>query len=89
MKKIALLVLIFCFFSVQTYSQINVSGTISINTTWTIENSPYNIVGDLSIKGATLTIEDGVEIIFNNRFTNALALTVILVISHIRICPYI
>jgi parallel beta-helix repeat protein len=39
-------------------------GIIDVPTTWTKENSPYRITGDVQISpGARLTIEEGVEVI--------------------------
>jgi PKD domain len=41
----------------------NVGGTIIDNTTWTLENSPYFLVDDVTIaQNATLTIEPGVAV---------------------------
>ncbi|PVX24854.1 MAG: hypothetical protein CW716_09285 [Candidatus Bathyarchaeum sp.] len=43
-----------------------ISGTISSNTTWTKENSPYQLIDDLTIMhGVTLTIEPDVIVRFS------------------------
>ncbi|KAA3602831.1 MAG: lamin tail domain-containing protein [Calditrichaeota bacterium] len=58
----------FLFLScIKTVFATNVSGTISTNETWTLANSPYVLVGDVTVSnGITLTIEPGVEVQFPN-----------------------
>lgn len=52
-----------------TFGQTEFSGGIYSNSTWTKENSPYIITGDVVIfPSRTLTIEPGVEIRFNGRY---------------------
>ena len=47
-------------------SQTEVSGTISSDTTWSLNNSPYVITADILVdNGVTLTIEPGVSILAN------------------------
>ncbi|MEE9150557.1 MAG: right-handed parallel beta-helix repeat-containing protein, partial [Thermoplasmata archaeon] len=47
-----------------------VSGSIAINTTWNATNSPYIVIGDVTVEsGVTLTIEPGVEIKFNGSYS--------------------
>ena len=47
-------------------SYVNFSGTISSDTTWSVGNT-YNLTGSTIVaKGATLTIEPGVSVIFSN-----------------------
>lgn len=61
---IQLLVLILAF-SFAGFSQQNVSGLISSNTTWSMEEGPYYIVGNILVSnGATLTIGPGTEVLF-------------------------
>jgi len=46
-------------------SETNVSGLIGESITWTIEQSPIIVTGDIRVaEGATLTIEPGVTVIF-------------------------
>jgi hypothetical protein len=67
------LILILCF-AIVTIPEIdivkastNVTGIISLDTTWTKASSPYNITGDITINcNITLTIESGVTVNFND-----------------------
>lgn len=65
MKKYFLF-LIISFLAFQIgHSQTNVSGGIYANTTWTLANSPYVVVGNVVVfPGNTLTIEPGVVVKF-------------------------
>lgn len=47
-------------------SSTNVSGVISQNTTWTIENSPYIFIDEVTVaRGVVLRIEPGVVLDFD------------------------
>jgi len=48
---------------------IDVTGNIATDTTWTIDNSPYVLTGNVQIQsGATLTIDPGVEVHSNGNY---------------------
>lgn len=70
MKNFIRLFLISCLASasyITGYAQTNVSGFISVNTTWTTGGSPYIIIGNtLLSSGITLTIEPGVVVKFDS-----------------------
>ena len=62
-------------FPSDSFSQTNVSGPITQNTTWTLapippnNGSPYIVTGDITINfGVTLTIQPGVEVKFAGNF---------------------
>jgi outer membrane protein assembly factor BamB len=58
---------LFLILSNSAFSQTNVSGVISTNTTWTKAASPYIITNNLLVNsGVVLTIESGVEIRFES-----------------------
>jgi hypothetical protein len=45
-----------------------VSGSITKNTTWTADQSPYEVSGTVNVqRGVTLTVEAGVEVAFDER----------------------
>lgn len=47
-------------------AQTSVSGTIVANTVWSVANGPYTVTGDVLVaSGATLTVEPGLEIRFD------------------------
>lgn len=49
----------------QSAGASSVEGVITSDTIWALTNSPYEVVGDVTIiNGVTLTIEPGVEILF-------------------------
>ena len=55
------------------FAQTQVSGDILVNTTWTLANSPYQVIGPVRVvQAAILTIEPGVEV----RFGGQMLLTV-------------
>jgi VCBS repeat-containing protein len=63
MKKTLTLLNLFFLFSAITFSQTNVSGIISSDTTWDLANSPYTVTGNVLVAtGVTLTIEAGVTV---------------------------
>ena len=63
MKKISTL---FLFIGHICFSQTNISGPISSNTTWDVGSSPYTITANTVIMdGVTLTINAGVTVLFS------------------------
>ncbi|NOX45685.1 MAG: T9SS type A sorting domain-containing protein [Chlorobi bacterium] len=66
MKKLLTLIISLAIFGI-AFSQTNVSGTISSNTTWNLAGSPYIVTGNLTVAATyTLTINSGVEVKFDN-----------------------
>jgi hypothetical protein len=60
-----LVYVLICISSSRLPAQTPVSGTIT-NTTWSRENSPYQVTGDITVQ--SLTIEAGVEVQFQNNY---------------------
>ncbi|MGE5327889.1 MAG: DUF6531 domain-containing protein, partial [Deltaproteobacteria bacterium] len=60
---VLMVVVVGTFFGAGGAYATNVSGTISQDTTWTSANSPYIVVGDVTVaQGVTLTVEPGVVV---------------------------
>jgi hypothetical protein len=52
--------------SLLSFAQVNHSGTISVNETWTVADGQHFITGHITVAdGVTLTIEEGCEVYFN------------------------
>lgn len=65
-KRIYLIILLLTCRNVISIAQTNVSGFISVNTTWDLAGSPYIVVGNVLLShGFTLTINPGVVVKFN------------------------
>lgn len=60
------LTLMVCAIAGDARSATEVGGTIDVDTTWTLDKSPYIVTGDVFVLGneARLTIEPGVEVRF-------------------------
>jgi parallel beta-helix repeat protein len=58
------------FLTENASAAVYVSGDITTNTTWKAVNSPYIIVGDVLVdNGTTLTIEPGVSVLFDGKYS--------------------
>jgi parallel beta-helix repeat protein len=67
MKKLVLLFLFSLSIGIIDANGGNVSGTLTTNTTWSVENSPYVVTGSITVNsGVTLTIDSGVVVKFNS-----------------------
>ncbi len=65
-----LLLIIWAYWPTIMLAATNVGGTISSDTTWTLTGSPYIVTSSITVQGsssagATLTIEPGVQVRFN------------------------
>jgi hypothetical protein len=68
MKKLLFIFGMVCICLTNNYlnAQTNVSGIISVNTTWAASGNPYNVTGNVMVNtGVTLTIEPGVTVKFD------------------------
>ena len=64
--KSKLIIILFAVLASLGFSQTNVSGIISGNTTWNQSGSPYIVTGNILVNsGVTLTIEPGTEVRFD------------------------
>ncbi|MDP4276943.1 MAG: right-handed parallel beta-helix repeat-containing protein [Bacteroidota bacterium] len=67
MKRIYMLLFCSLFIQLNYLQAKDVSGIINTNTTWTLDNSPYVVTGNLTINpGDTLTIKDNVIVKINS-----------------------
>ncbi len=65
--KNSIFLILFLLISTITLSQTNVSGAITSNTTWSLENSPYIVTGNTVVfENYSLTIEPGVVVKFDD-----------------------
>lgn len=64
-------IIILCgLISFTSISQTTVSGIISNNTIWTLNNSPYIITGNtLIMSGFELEVQNGVEVLFDGNYS--------------------
>jgi nitrous oxidase accessory protein NosD len=68
-KIVGFLAFLLVLASINSQAQTNVSGVISTNSTWSKINSPYKITGNVQVNsGITLTIEPGVQVVFQDNF---------------------
>ena len=71
MKRLKGILLVLCIllYSSYTFAQTNVSGIYFTDTTWTVEGSPYYVIGYVHVSdGVTLTVEPGVEIQYTDAY---------------------
>jgi hypothetical protein len=69
MRTISIMLLVFLCDVALLNAQTNVSGNITVNTTWTVAGHPYQIIGDVGVyAGVTLTIEPGVRVQFAGNY---------------------
>lgn len=67
--KSSTLILLTLLIALPLSSQTNVSGNISVNTTWGIQGSPYIVVGNVGVPtGLTLRIAPGVTVKYAGAF---------------------
>ena len=62
-RLILIYLIVFTTVVCKVRADTEVSGVIDVNTTWSLANSPYNIVDDVQVAyGATLFIDPGVVV---------------------------
>ncbi len=67
--RFTLLICLLTILGINQMQAADLGGTISSNTTLTVDNSPYIIINNVTVNpGITLTIEPGVEVRFNSNF---------------------
>ena len=68
MNRIKLILIAFVLIaSISIASATDVSGWIKTDTTWNLTGSPYNVTDDVKVLHATLTIDPGVTVNFEER----------------------
>ena len=62
---LTIVLVIFSFLFIQSAGAMDVGGDISENTTWSLAESPVNLIQDVTVKGVELNIENNVVVNLN------------------------